>query len=132
MGRGTDFVGRTDGLAEGVPGLGPFLGRLEPVRGQEQLLDVDEAALSRRDGGADLFGGSMQPVRQCQHVRVELLFQPHFDVILDDEMQRASQDAQDQTCEFWCHPFLWSGPPAIVMGSELGRVQGVILMIGAV
>jgi hypothetical protein len=86
----TDLVGRTDGFAESVPGLSPLLSRLEPVRSQEQLLDVHEAAFSRRDGGADLFGRCMQPVRQCQDVRVELLFQPHLDVILDDEMQRAS------------------------------------------
>ena len=132
MGRGTDLVGRTDGFAESVPGLSPLLSRLEPVRSQEQLLDVDEAAFSRRDGGADLFGRCMQPVRQCQDVRVELLFQPHLDVILDDEMQRASQHAQDEAREFGCHLVPWSGPPAIVLGSELGRVQGVILMIGAV
>jgi hypothetical protein len=74
----------------------------------------------------------MQTIRECQDVSFEFRLQPHPDTILHDEMEGAGTDAQDQARQFWRHPVPRRRPPAIVLSFELGRVQGVILIIGAV
>lgn len=126
-GRHTYFVCGPDGFAQGVPGLGPFLSRLEPVRSQEQLLDVDESAFSWRNAGAELLGRRMQAIRKRQDICFEFFFQPYFDTVLDDKMEGASTDTQDQARKFRRHPR--GRPPAIVLGPEFRWIQGVILMI---
>jgi hypothetical protein len=71
-------------------------------------------------------------IRERQDVRVEFGLQPRSHCILDDEVERACADAQDQAREFRGYLGSRSRPPAIVLSPELGRIQRVIMMVRAV
>lgn len=93
---------------------------------------MDESPLSQRNAAADLLGRGMHAVRESQDVGAELGLKSHPDVVVDDEMERASANTQDQAREFRRYLVLGSRRPAVILRPELGRVEGIILMIRAV
>ena len=78
-----------------MPGLGPLLGRFIPKGRQEQLLHVDQSAFSGRDRHAQLVSRGVHALGKGCSVGLELRLQTHSDIVIDDEVQRASADAEN-------------------------------------
>jgi hypothetical protein len=93
---------------------------------------VDEPALAVRDLGAELLGPLVQAHGIGLAVGANLGLEPLLDGLVDDEEQRGGADAQDQADEFRCLVLGLLGPVAVVLGPELGRVEGAVVVVGAV
>lgn len=119
-----NLVGSTNRSAQGVPCFSPLLCRLVPERCQKELLDVNQTTLSWRYACAELVGRVVHALGECHGVGLQFGFEPFFDTIIDDEMQRACTNTQNQAGKLWRDLVRRSCPPAIILGSELGRVEG--------
>lgn len=115
-----------------MPRLCPLLRRLVPKRREKQLLHVDEAAFAVRDLGAELLGTFVQAHGVRQAVGADLGLEPLLDGLVDDEEEGRGANAQDQADELGGLVLGLLGPVAVVLGAELGGVEGAVVVVGAV
>ena len=115
-----------------MPRLGPALRRLQPERSQEQLLDVDQPTLARRDASTEFLGRGMHAIRKGYSIRPQLHFKPLFDTAIHDVQCRTSTNTQDQSSELRRCLIRWCCPPSVILSPKLRRIQRIVVMIGTV
>ena len=108
-----------------MPRIHPLLFTFVPVRSQEDLLDLDDGASTRRNVPVQLFGDGMHPPIEGWDAPRQGRVQPRLErTIQGKELGRTGTDTCDQAGEFYRDSLslVAGSAPTLVLGPELRRV----------